>query len=93
MHNRGGIFTFFLIIAAISLVFDWYVFSGLKTLTADWQSARMRRLIVWGYLIIAVGITLLFVIGLNSFNSAKGMTPYHEYTLSFFITFLITKIF
>ncbi len=93
MHNRGGIFTFFLIIAAISLVFDWYVFSGLKTLTADWQSARMRRLIVWGYLVIAVGITFLFVIGLNSFNSAKGMTPYHEYTLSFFITFLITKIF
>jgi len=91
MH-RGGIFTVFLIIATITLVFDWYVFSGLKTFTSDWQSAKARQIVLWGYLIISVGITILFVSGFGSFSHARGMTPYHEYMLSLFITFFVTKL-
>jgi len=90
---RGGILTFFLIIAAVSLLFDWYVFSGLKTFTSDWQSAVMRRAVPWGYLIISVGITLTFILGAGAFSTAKGMQPFHEYMFSFFITLLITKLF
>lgn len=93
MHRGSGFFTFFLIIAAVSLLFDWYVFSGLKTLTADWQSKRMRQILIWGYLLISVGVTVLFVAGFGSFTTARGMTPFHEYMLSLFVTFLITKIF
>jgi len=91
MH-RGGLFTVFLILAAIALLLDWYVFSGLKTFTNDWQSAKARQMVLWSYLIISVGITILFILGLNSFSHARGMTPYHEYMLSFFITILITKL-
>ncbi len=91
MH-RGGLFTIFLIIAAITLVFDWYVFSGLKTFTSDWQSTKARQIVLWGYLMISVGVTILFVCGLGSFSHARGMTPYHEYILSLFITFLVTKL-
>jgi predicted MPP superfamily phosphohydrolase len=92
MH-RNGFLTIFLIIAGISLLLDWYVFSGLKTLTTGWQSARMRWLFTWGYLIISLVVIVLFLVGLSSFTTAKGMTPYHEYTLSIFITLFITKIF
>jgi predicted MPP superfamily phosphohydrolase len=92
MHNINFL-KVFLIIGAISLLLDWYVFSGLKTFTADWQSARWRQLVVWGFLIISVGVTVLFIAGAGSFSTAKGMQPYHEYTLSLFVTFLITKIF
>jgi predicted MPP superfamily phosphohydrolase len=91
MH-RGGLFTVFLILAAIALLLDWYVFSGLKTFTNDWQSTKARQIVPWGYLIISVVVTLLFIFGLNSFSHARGMTPYHEYMLSFFITILITKL-
>ncbi|WP_158995409.1 metallophosphoesterase [Mucilaginibacter sp. L196] len=91
MH-RGGFLTVFLIIAAITLVFDWYVFSGLKTFTNDWQSTKARQIVLWGYLIISVGVTILFVSGFGSFSHARGMTPYHEYMLSLFITFFITKL-
>jgi predicted MPP superfamily phosphohydrolase len=90
---RGGILTFFLIIAAVSLLFDWYVFSGLKTFTSDWHSAAMRRVLPWGYLIISVGITLTFILGVGAFSTAKGMQPFHEYMFSFFITLFITKLF
>ncbi|MDB4905165.1 MAG: phosphohydrolase [Mucilaginibacter sp.] len=92
MH-RGGFIRLFFIIAAISLLLDWYVFTGLKTFTADWSSARLRQLVNWGYLVISVGVTLLFVLGFGSFSTAKGMTPFHEWVLSLFLTFFFTKIF
>ena len=91
--RRGGLFTFFIIIAGISLLLDWYVFAGLKTLTNDWQSAKVRNVVTFGYLVVSVGVTLLFLIGISSFTTAKGMTPFHEWVLSIFLTFLITKIF
>jgi predicted MPP superfamily phosphohydrolase len=92
MH-RGGFFKIFLIIAAISLLLDWYVFNGIKTFTNDWQSVRLRQLVNFGYLVISVGVTLLLLLGFGSFSTAKGMTPFHEWVLSIFLTFLFTKIF
>ena len=92
MHN-GGFIKIFFIIAAISLLLDWYVCSGLKTFTADWKSLPARRWVTWGYLVIAVGATMAFIAGLPGLSTAKGMTPVHEWILSIFITFLITKIF
>jgi len=92
MH--GSVFLkVFLVIAAISLLFDWYVFNGIKSLTNNWQSQRWRRLVNYGYLVIAVGITVLLLFGFGSFKTARGMTPFHEWILSIFLTFFITKIF
>src|SRR5476651_1446427 len=92
MH-RSGFFRVFLVIAAISLLLDWYVFSGLKTFTADWQSQRLRQVVVYGYLLVSVGVTALFILGFGAFSTAKGMMPFHEWMLSLFLTFFITKIF
>lgn len=92
MH-RGGLFTFFLILAAISLLLDWYVFSGLRSANSGWHSVRWRQAVNYGYLLISVGVTLVFIFGFGSFSTAQGMTPLHEWVLSIFLTFLITKIF
>ena len=92
MH-RGGILIVFLIITGISLLLDWYVFSGLKTLTNDWQSVRARQVVTFGYLTVSVGVIIVFVAGLSSFSTAKGMTPFHEWVLSIFLTFFFTKLF
>ncbi len=92
MH-RSGIFILFLVIAGISLLFDWYVFSGLKTFTNDWQSARWRNVVTFGYLVISVGVSVVFLAGIGSFSTARGMTPFHEWMLSLFLTFFITKLF
>jgi predicted MPP superfamily phosphohydrolase len=91
MH-RGGLLTVFLIIAAISLLLDWYVFSGLKTFNSDWQSARWRQIVNYGYLLISIGVTVVFLLGMGSFSTARGMTPFHEWMLSLFLTFFITKL-
>ncbi|MGN6180949.1 MAG: metallophosphoesterase [Mucilaginibacter sp.] len=91
MH-RNGIIIFFLILAALSLLTNWYVFSGLKTFTKHWPSKRWRRIVVWGIPAISVIATMLFVAGFGSFRSARGMTPYHEYILSIFLVLLVTKL-
>src|ERR1700744_557520 len=92
MH-RSGFFRVFIIIALISLLLDWYVFSGLKTFTADWQSQRWRQVVLYGYLIVSVGVTALFMFGFGAFSTAKGMLPFHEWMLSLFLTFFVTKLF
>ncbi|HTI07238.1 MAG TPA: metallophosphoesterase [Puia sp.] len=92
MH-RGGFIRVFYILTAISLLLDWYVFNGLKTLTSGWRSTRLRKWVPYGYLVVSVGITLLFLLGMGSYSTAKGMTPLHEWMLSLFLTFLVTKLF
>jgi predicted MPP superfamily phosphohydrolase len=92
MHG-SSIIKFILVLAAISLLMDWYVFSGLKTFSGPWRSLPLRRIITWGYLLISVSVTLVFVFGLSSLRNARGMTPFHEWMLSLFLTFFITKLF
>ncbi|MES2266254.1 MAG: metallophosphoesterase [Bacteroidota bacterium] len=91
MH-RGGFLRFFLVVSAITLLMDWYVFNGLRTLTADWQSRPARLIFTWGFLLISIAVTIVFLIGLNSLSSARGMTPFHEWMLSLFLTFFVTKL-
>ena len=91
--RRSGFLNLILLFLAVTLLLDWYVFNGLKTLTAGWRSDRWRQLVRWGYLLISLGITVTFVAGLGSFRTAKGMTPFHEWVLSLFLTLLLTKIF
>jgi uncharacterized protein len=92
MHNRGFL-TFFLILAGLTVLLDWYIYAGLRTFATGWQSKRWRRVVLWGYLILSMGITLLFLMGISSLRTATGMMPYHEWVLSFFLIGLISKIF
>lgn len=94
MHRSIGAFIrIFFIVLGINFLLDWYVFNGLKTLVKGWRSLRLRRAILWGYLVVSVGVTVLFAVGVGSYRTAKGMLPYHEWVLSLFIVFFITKVF
>ncbi|RWY51271.1 metallophosphoesterase [Mucilaginibacter gilvus] len=72
---------------------DWYVIHGLRSLTADWQSRPWRLIVLWGYAVISIGVTVVFMAGFGSYSTAKGMTPFHEWMLSLLLTFFITKLF
>jgi len=92
MHQKG-LMKWFLVVLVVVFLMDWYVFNGLKTLTAGWKSRRRQHMVTWGYLVVSIGITVVFTLGLGSFNTAKGMTPFHEWMLSLFLTFFITRLF
>ena len=91
MHGNG-ILRLFLIVTAITLLLDWYVYNGLRTIVYDWSSQRLRNLVLWGFLAISTGTTLVFLIGVSSLRTARGMTPFHEWVLSLFLTFFLFKI-
>jgi len=91
--RHGGFVTLFLIIAAISILLDLYISSGLKTLTRDWPSQKLRTIALWVYWVISLTVTVLLIAGFSSFTTARGMMPFHEWVLSFFLVFFITKLF
>jgi len=78
--------------AAITLLMDWYVISSLRTLMADWQSRQLRLILLWGYAVISMGVTVAFLAGLNSYSTDRGMTPLPEWRLSLLLTLFITKL-
>lgn len=92
MHGNG-LLKLFIIISVISLLFDWYVYAGLKTWCADWKSRLWRNVMLRSYLLISVGSTILLLIRIGSFRTAGGMRPLNEWILSFFLCFFFTKLF
>lgn len=92
MHHNGFL-TFFLILATVSLLMDWYVFAGLKTLTQKWRWPKLRKAVLWGGPATSVLVTILFIGGISSLRNARGLLPFHEYVLSLFIVFFLTKLF
>src|SRR5258707_8024108 len=90
---RHAPINFIVIIFVLAFLMDAYVFAGLKTLTKGWRSRPLQRLVKWGFLTVSLAITVQLILGLASFRTANGMTPYHEWVLSLFLTFFITKLF
>ncbi|HEY4289564.1 MAG TPA: metallophosphoesterase [Puia sp.] len=92
MHQKG-LMKWFLVVLVVVFLMDWYVFNGLKTLTKGWKSRSWQRFVKWGYLVVSIGVTVVFTLGIGSLSTAKGMTPFHEWMLSLFIVFFITRLF
>jgi len=90
--RRGGFFSIFLFIAVISFIFDWYVFSGLKTLTSDWKSQLARALVTYGFPLLSVTVTVVFLISFGTMRGTKGMGHFNEWMLSLFLAFFVTKL-
>jgi predicted MPP superfamily phosphohydrolase len=89
---RHGILKFALILAGISFLLDLYVHQGLRSLMPR-LSKNIRLTILALYWVMSVGVTLLLLLGMNSTSKPPGMTTYHQWVLSIFITLLISKVF
>src|SRR5690349_9646201 len=92
MHS-GVFIRIFLIILAIGFLLDWYAYNGLRTLSSGGKWRSWRRWITGGYLVVAIGIPVVFVAQIGTFRTANGMIPFHEWMLSLFLTLFISKIF
>lgn len=91
MHG-GLFFWLFTIAPVISLLMDWYLFVGLRSLAKGWPKV-WRYIVTFGGLALSVTITILFIVGEGSFAHAQGMQPFHEWIFSLFLALLISKIF
>jgi len=82
-----------LILLAIDLATDFYVFAGLKTLTKKIRSKRLRLMGQWGFPATSLIITALLLINIGSLRTARGMIPYYEWVLSLFLALIVSKLF
>ncbi len=90
--RRGNFLPIFLIIALISFLLDWYVYSGLKTLTADWKSQIARAVLTYGFPLLSIAVTIIFLISFGTMRGRAGMSHFNEWMLSLFLGFLVTKL-
>lgn len=90
MHSNGLLIVF-VIISAITSLFDWYIYAGLRTWTKTWRRNN-RVLILRSYLFVSLGITVLLLLKIRSFRTADGMRPLNEWILSLFLVFFFTKL-
>ncbi len=88
--RHGGFLNFAFILMGISLLMDWYVYQGLKTLMSD-RSSLTRSIVLWGYLGISLAVTFLSLTVVEGSALSRGMSPRHMWFLSLFLTLLITK--
>jgi predicted MPP superfamily phosphohydrolase len=82
-----------LILLAIDLATDFYVFAGIKTLVKKIRSKRLRQFGQWGFPAVSLIVTALLLINIGSLRTARGMIPYYEWVLSLFLALIITKLF
>ncbi len=78
-------------LAAVSLLLDWYVFSGLRTLSADWQS-RWRLLFTWGLTGVSIAVTLTLIITFLLSDVSHGVNQYFMWVMSVFMAFFVSKV-
>jgi predicted MPP superfamily phosphohydrolase len=89
--RHGGIFQFALILIIISVLIDWYVFNGLKTLLSD-SGIRTRRIILTSYILVSAVVVVMLLLTISKASKPPGMTPYHQWVLSIFLTLLVSKV-
>lgn len=89
--RHGGLFNFALILVFLSLLIDWYVYHGLKTLVSG-NDDRVRRIVLWGYWAVSIVMAILMLLSMSKASKPPGMTPYHQWVFSLFFTLFLSKI-
>jgi predicted MPP superfamily phosphohydrolase len=81
-----------LIIIAVSLFIDWYVFQGIKTLTSGWQDLFLRQLVHWAYWMFFTGFTASIIYTLRTWGGAHRSSSLTQGVINLTLTFFITKM-
>lgn len=82
---------FLAVILLIFLLLDWYVFQGVKTLSADWQPLLYQGA-RWGYWTASLALPAAIVYLLFQLGARPDLRPLLMTLSSIYLTLLITKI-
>jgi len=89
--RHGGFMWILYMVSLLSLLLDIYAYYGVKTWISGWQSVRRQKIAQRTYLILFVGVTVLFLSAITF--TTHYLTRFQEWVLTLFLTFLITKLF
>jgi predicted MPP superfamily phosphohydrolase len=84
----------FLIISAIILLLDWYVFQGIKTVTGRMTSVRLKQVINYSFWLSTIVLISLIIIGFVMVMTSRKFDPppFVFKAMSFLIMLLIPKL-
>jgi uncharacterized protein len=91
MQNTN-LYTVLFAVTAIYFLMDWYVFQGIRTLTAGWYSEWARQavhVVYWlAFLALAGAVAYTFF----TFRAAGGWTPFSKAVFNTFLILFVTKL-
>ncbi|AHM60310.1 putative phosphohydrolase [Flammeovirgaceae bacterium 311] len=83
---------FLLIMGVMFLLMNWYVFQGIKRLTANWRSKQLRRAVHWGYWLFMLLFIAGFVWAINIRFSTDTTTALVQWFINAFLTLFVTQL-
>jgi hypothetical protein len=86
-------FVLVLIIVSLQFLLDYYLFQGLRTITARWSSPFIRRWVHVFYWSVNIVMMALIVAARISFDRVHSVQTLTIFTLNFFILMFIPKAF
>jgi uncharacterized protein len=89
--RHGGFMSLIYLFCLFSFLLDIYAWQGVKTWISEWKSVRRKKIAGLIYWVVFAGVTILFLAAITF--SPGYLTRFQEWTLSLFLTFLITKLF
>ena len=80
--RHGGFMRILYLFSLLSLLLDIYAYYGVKTWVSGWKSARKQKIVLRGYLLFFVGVTILFLAAVTF--TTHYLTRFQEWALSLF---------
>jgi predicted MPP superfamily phosphohydrolase len=91
MHNSNFYIILF-IVAAVYFLIDWYVFQGVRALTAGWQAGFARQAVHGGYWLAFVALTGGLAYTFLTLRTGGGWTPFTQGVFNAFLILFVTKL-
>ena len=82
-----------MLFGVLALLIDFYVYQGIKKITARWKSEILRRTVRWGYWIFFIGFNLLYTYVVYLRFSTREATDFMTLIMNLFIAFFVSKLF
>ncbi|QCR21570.1 metallophosphoesterase [Pontibacter sp. SGAir0037] len=83
---------FIMILGVLSLLMDWYVYQGIKRLTAGWKSVGLRKTVRTLYWVFFIGFILGFAYAIYLRFSEDKSGAFVQWFINAFLTFFVTKL-
>ena len=83
---------FIVLFGVIALIFDFYVYQGIKKISANWQSEKLRKAVRRGYWIFFIAFNICFTVVVFQRFSTGEANNFMKWVMNLFLVFFVTKL-
>ena len=83
---------FILFFGVISLLLDFYVYQGIKRVSVNWRSDKLKKTVRWGYWLFFIAFNICFTFVIYQRFSSGEATVFMKWVMNLFLAFFVTKL-